>query len=321
MTATSPIAGDRPTMSTATLRNLDMLAVLLLSVVLIRIGYLTATWVLEVWTSIFVLVAALPIIGFARFFALTRLGPSSAALVYTAGLVLLSFAGATSSAALVFYTGRHLPMIDPMLQAADQWLGFDWMAYLGWFVRHDSIDPVFRFAYQSIFWQPVIVAIVLAWQHVDRLCAFIAAMVITLSIVSVLALFLPCLGPYAYLGVSTQAHPSMQLVTEAKHVGALLWLRDAAFSTAMPPSSAGLISFPSYHAAVAALCIWACWPIPGINAAMVLINVFMLTATPTHGSHYLVDILAGIAIAIPAAMLAVQLFRPADETPSSTAGT
>ena len=84
----------------------------------------------------------------------------------------------------------------------------------------------------------------------------------------------------------------------------------ASFHAPMPDSFfGGLISFPSYHASVAVLCIWACWRIPGINLAFLAINCLMLAATPTHGSHYLVDIIGGALIAGLSVAAARQLFR------------
>jgi membrane-associated phospholipid phosphatase len=59
----------------------------------------------------------------------------------------------------------------------------------------------------------------------------------------------------------------------------------------------GLISFPSYHAATALLYIWAAWRTPVLKWIVLLLNIAMLLATPLHGSHYFVDVIAGAVVA------------------------
>jgi membrane-associated phospholipid phosphatase len=62
----------------------------------------------------------------------------------------------------------------------------------------------------------------------------------------------------------------------------------------------GLITFPSFHAAMAVLFALAAWSHPWLRWPFALLNAIMLVATITHGGHYLVDVLAGCAIALVA---------------------
>jgi len=43
---------------------------------------------------------------------------------------------------------------------------------------------------------------------------------------------------------------------------------------------------------------WATWRTPFVRWIILGLNALMLAATPIHGSHYLVDLLAGIAVAM-----------------------
>jgi membrane-associated phospholipid phosphatase len=60
----------------------------------------------------------------------------------------------------------------------------------------------------------------------------------------------------------------------------------------------GIVTFPSFHAASAVLYAWALWPVRWMRPIVVLAFTAMLAATPINGGHYLIDIIAGTAIAI-----------------------
>ena len=71
----------------------------------------------------------------------------------------------------------------------------------------------------------------------------------------------------------------------------------AAFRALVAVGSEGIISFPSLHAALAVIVIVALWPIPVLRWVILALNTLMLAATPIDGSHYFIDVIAGIAIA------------------------
>src|SRR5439155_17310083 len=67
---------------------------------------------------------------------------------------------------------------------------------------------------------------------------------------------------------------------------------------------AGIVTFPSFHAASAVLYAWAFWPVVWARPIAILANGMMMAATPIDGGHYFIDLIAGIAIAVPAIMAA-----------------
>jgi membrane-associated phospholipid phosphatase len=58
----------------------------------------------------------------------------------------------------------------------------------------------------------------------------------------------------------------------------------------------GLVSLPSYHAAMGLLFIWAFRHVRLLFPAAVVLNIALLASTPTHGGHYLVDVIAGLLV-------------------------
>jgi membrane-associated phospholipid phosphatase len=62
----------------------------------------------------------------------------------------------------------------------------------------------------------------------------------------------------------------------------------------------------------------AFWPVPVARWFSAVINSLMLAATPIDGSHYLVDILAGVAIAVLSLVAARMLVTRMTVRPAAT---
>jgi len=62
----------------------------------------------------------------------------------------------------------------------------------------------------------------------------------------------------------------------------------------------GLVCAPSFHTVSAVLYIAAAWPLRPLRWMIVPLNIVMLLATPIEGTHYLIDMIAGLLVAITA---------------------
>ena len=71
----------------------------------------------------------------------------------------------------------------------------------------------------------------------------------------------------------------------------------------------GIVTFPSFHAASAALYTWALWQVWWFRPVAVVANAAMLAATPVDGGHYFIDLAAGIAVAALAIAAAKAISR------------
>ena len=65
----------------------------------------------------------------------------------------------------------------------------------------------------------------------------------------------------------------------------------------------GLITFPSFHAALAIILIYASRGVKVLFPAFLVLNLLMLAATPTVGGHYFIDIIAGACVVLCLACL------------------
>ena len=69
----------------------------------------------------------------------------------------------------------------------------------------------------------------------------------------------------------------------------------------------GILTFPSFHAASAALYIWAFSPLRWLRLLLVPCNILMIAASPVGGGHYFVDVFAGIAVSAAAIVVALRI--------------
>lgn len=69
----------------------------------------------------------------------------------------------------------------------------------------------------------------------------------------------------------------------------------------------GILTFPSFHAASAALYIWAFSPLRWLRLLLVPCNILMIAASPVGGGHYFVDVFAGIAVSAAAIVVTLRI--------------
>jgi hypothetical protein len=226
------------------------------------------------------------------------------------GVVLMGFNGSGIVTAVFAHTGRSFPFIDDLLVRADHALGFDWRAHAEWVLQHPVVRYVLEKAYLSIMYQAVFILGFLIYdRHILRAYTLLSAMLVALIVTSFIALFFPALGPFEYFHGSTLDFANGDLVTAGHCTEAILWMRAGTFDTALPKFLGGLVYFPSYHAVTAVLYIWAAWKTPGLRWIFLGLNVLMIASTPAHGSHYLTDTIAGIAVAIACLWAVVPVTR------------
>lgn len=205
---------------------------------------------------------------------------------------------ATGSAADVGYAvhfyGRGAALVDPLLNACDIALAFDWHAALAFFDAHPWLTGLLAPLYSYCSLQ-MYVALLVAYccgQHL-RLLALIGINFTVLIIVHCFAFFFPAIGAYGYLGLKAAMHPHVALVSTDLSVAHVLQMRQIS-ELIIPDHPLGLLNFPSYHTAVAVLFGWFFWRSP-LRWPALMVNTALIVATVIHGSHYVTDIIAGAA--------------------------
>jgi PAP2 superfamily len=217
----------------------------------------------------------------------------ASALESTAQLIAFVAVGAPLS---YVAASPSLPLQDAALARLDQALGFDWIGLLAFMHRWPGFFSLMHVVYPTLPLQMAAAVLLLgftgrqSWLRIFML-AFIFAALITIAI----SAFLPAQGAWLYYGIKDDAYAMPLGHTSWRAV--FFGLRDGSFRLLAAVDTEGIITFPSLHAALAVILVVALWPVPIARWVAVAINSLMLMSTPIDGSHYLVDILAGIGIA------------------------
>jgi membrane-associated phospholipid phosphatase len=207
---------------------------------------------------------------------------------------------------------------DDQLAYADKLLGFDWANFTAAMARHPVATDLLIAAYRSFGWQPpLLLAILFFTNRGDRGWETVSAATIALVIASVVFLFFPCEGAFLH-SRHLPAEFGRFATFRAWDFGPIIHLiKDGGVRRIDGSTLSGLVSFPSYHATTAAIMAWAAWPTKG-RWVFLPLNVAMAVAAIPVGAHYLVDILAGCAVAAISILLASAVGRHLSEDPSSS---
>lgn len=190
------------------------------------------------------------------------------------------------------------PLIDATLAAADQALGFDWMALLAFYEGHPAVAAASTFLYLSSQKAMLVVAVVLVvLKRLDRLEAMIAASSIAGLFTLIVSAAYPAAGGFVHYDPPGQLFPSINPATARDFMDTFHQLRDGTLRTFELHETKGIITFPSFHTIFALLLIWAVRGIRWVFIPSLLWNGGIVLTTFIDGGHYLVDVLAGAVVA------------------------
>ena len=200
-------------------------------------------------------------------------------------------------------TSANFPLVDEKLLAFDRALGFEFSSYLNFVNDRPWLVALFAKSYAAINWELLVVVVALPFAGYYRrvgefICAFALALIVTICV----STLLPAIGAYGVLGLSSSQFPNIILegypVGYADTLRFAPLLRDGTLRTMDIFHLAGVLTFPSFHAVSAVLYLWAFWPIRLARPFNLVCNGAMLASTPVGGGHFLVDIIAGIGLAV-----------------------
>jgi membrane-associated phospholipid phosphatase len=193
-----------------------------------------------------------------------------------AGGVLLVGMALLAASSYVVAALTPLPLFDGALTTADRMLGFDWNAWTAAIQRDPIIARALAASYDAML--PELVGAVLYLGFCKEARLLLTSLILA-------GLFTVCISGLV---------PAIGHLPNAPHVPALLALRSGHMLDGLPQ---GLVSFPSYHAAVAILLTIAFRQRAWLFPAACVLNGLMVISTISSGGHYLVDVLAGAGVA------------------------
>ncbi len=165
-----------------------------------------------------------------------------------------------------------MPQADSWLIRADEAVGFDWAAFVSFVDSRPWLAEALGYAYRSFALQLLAIPFLLgAFGHYERIYRMILSYGVICYASSIISIWFPAVGTYAMYEMGQN-----QLSSIDTHYG---------------------FAFLTDHAAGALLCIWAMWPVRPLRYLFTGWNILMAASAISHGSHYAVDIAAGLATA------------------------
>jgi hypothetical protein len=233
----------------------------------------------------------------AAFYTVVRPRPNiAAASIAVIDLVLFSAVGVLFTYVVAAMGGA---LLDKYLFAFDKALGFDWRDYVALASSHPRIAAIGSLAYQSLQFQMIIVTVVLGFSgNLVRLRGYVAAVVLSCLATGALSGLFPSVSAFVYLKVSPGDFSSLTPAAGLIHLQDFEALRDGSLRVLSLSDPKGIITFPSFHAALGIIFTWAVWPVAWVRWPMLALNLALIASTPIDGGHYLADVLGGIAIAV-----------------------
>jgi membrane-associated phospholipid phosphatase len=240
--------------------------------------------------------------GLYLIYAHLRPDPRLAALgAGSALLIAYTHVGAALSYAL---TALDWPLLDPHFAAMDRHMGFDWMGYLAWTAANPSIARGLRTAYFCSMFQTVAVIIALALLgQISRLIVFLWLFIVTSMAVILLSGVLPAAGAFVYHEPPAALRAVVGLDAGVWHLDQFEALRRGSLTVIDFAKLEGLVTFPSFHTALAIICAWGFWTVRYARWPMAVLSAVIIASTPNIGGHYLVDLIAGGALAVVAILV------------------
>jgi hypothetical protein len=234
------------------------------------------------------------------------LGGTAQIVLVTVVMAPLTYVAATAG----------FPLQDGNLLVIDRMLGLDWKAYVVFVNEHPTLAAWLSYGYSMIRWPIFAIPVLLAAVHqYRRIQEFTFAFALALAVTTVVSALVPALGVYQEIGLDPATLTALQPQAYLDQLRDLGPVRDGALRHLDLLRLAGIVTFPSFHAASAILYTWALWPVRWMRPIAIVANGAMLVSTPIDGGHYFIDLAAGIAVALLAIFAARAAARALAQPP------
>lgn len=203
-----------------------------------------------------------------------------------------------------------MPLMDAPLMRADTALGLHWVAFIQSVDAHPVFAEILAKAYSSLAIQLLILPLILG---ATGRCARIYVMILSYGLLcyisSFVSIWFPALGTYPVHGMTQEQLHNINIHYGFAFLHDFTAVREQAEFIMSAANASGVVTFPSVHAAGALLCAWAAWDLKPVRYPFIAWNILMGISAISHGSHYLVDVIAGVAVGGISIYLASEVLR------------
>lgn len=227
----------------------------------------------------------------------SRLRPNRLIAAITGGLALLNWAGLAAGMAALAALRTRAPLVDDALGGADAFLGLSAPAFILWVARHPWFCLLLEIAYASTV-PAVFVAVLLLgglgrtgamW----RLCFIFAGAGLTCTLPS--ALF-PAIGVFVHYDIPSEICALLPASAGRFYLPAFEAYHSGLQTVVDIRQLVGVVTFPSFHTAMAVMVAHAVQRIPLARVASRVWCGLVMVSTVPIGGHYFVDSLGGLVV-------------------------
>jgi len=199
--------------------------------------------------------------------------------------VALCLAFSQATLALTYVAASaNLPLVDDVFVRLDAAMGFRWDDAYAWVQQHPVLQTVLWWAYLSTGAQIVSLLLIHSIRAPgEGTGELIWNFIVSLMIVTAISVFLPAVAKPGVIG--------------QRHIDVFLAVRSGTLTLLDRSTVAGIVAFPSFHTAMAVICIFSARSLKWLFWLFAPLNILVIVATVPCGGHYLVDTIAGLAVA------------------------
>jgi hypothetical protein len=212
---------------------------------------------------------------------------------YRRGSLMAEYLALTLCMALVFKVFSYLcmaasgPLVDRQLLAIDRALGFDWLAGWHFLAAHTYLTKALGWLYNSLTNQALYMCLLLGLMtRVTALREIFWIIFLSAIVTNLFAIILPAYGPFEIFHLSSYG----SFLPDMKH------LKSGGVMEFKLSDLTGVICFPSFHTVMALGYAYSLRRTGIIGYTIAIANTVMLLGVPFLGGHYVIDMIAGIAV-------------------------
>ena len=183
------------------------------------------------------------------------------------------------------------PLADPWLAAADEALGVHVPTVVLWTRTHPWLVQILFRSYTSLLPQLFLPVFVLGFWYRDRGALWEYAFHFHVCLVVTLVCFalFPAACAFSFYGFES-------ILNQARFLAHFGDVRAGLMTVIAPSNMEGLVSFPSFHAAGALMTTWALRRSRIWVTLLGVLNTGLVAATVLLGAHYIIDLVATVAL-------------------------
>jgi len=231
--------------------------------------------------------------------------------IYLFGQVATQWLTAAALLGVLSYVSARLsfPLTDETWIAIDRAIGFDWRAYITWVDHYPFLTFLSSTAYISSGPQMMAMVVVLfLYKKISHIQRFLLTFLFTGIVTIFFAAIFPAVAGYVHYNIDVSHYANLHPIAARIHEAPYLAMRNHTTDVLTFPMQ-GIITFPSFHSALAIVLIYASWPVRWLRALAIPLNILVLFATPIDGGHWLTDVLGGVVIAFAVIYFIDKRFR------------